>query len=165
MKNWFSKSGFVSSNALLSTFAAAGLSVGSLPVYKTLHEGFRILRVQGTLGSVRSALEIQRMQIMLRCNGTLDTPVHAAQLNKNDITWGDSAPCNRDQVRSPKERKFLTENISDNPFTHNNKVSECDYNEEDPCKSVGRSNTGGWCYDARADVIWANSNIAGECAY
>ena len=160
-----SKNGFTSLEILSSTVLVSMLSVASMPSLINLEKEAKLSVVQGVVGATRTSLELQRMQIIIRCGGSYNTKLHADQLNANDITYGNNAPCDSQEVIQPKERRFLTEKISANPFNKNNRIANCKLNNNNPCNSIDTTQAAGWCYDSESDKFWANSNTSGECAY
>ncbi|MEZ4814091.1 MAG: type II secretion system protein [Bdellovibrionota bacterium] len=157
------KRGFSTLESISSLVIFSSLSSGVLPQFTQLQNMASSSATQGVLGAVRTSLELQRMNMMLRCNSTLETAIHVEQLNSNDITHGKNAPCAQSQIPTREEKRFLTDAIPQNPFNNARKVVACNYNAENPCSAIRTEESAGWCYDSREGRFWANSNTTGEC--
>ncbi len=157
------KKGFSTLETISSLVIFSSLSAGVLPQFTQLENTARTASTQGILGAVRTSLELQKMNMLIRCGATLETPIHVEQLNSNDITHGKNAPCRNAQIPTSNEKQFLSDKIPHNPFKVSQAVTACTYIPENPCLGIEANSSAGWCYDQKAAKFWANSNKQQEC--
>jgi len=157
------KRGFSTLETISSLVIFSSLSAGALPQFTSLENTARTASTQGILGAVRTSLELQKMNMLIRCGATLETPIHIEQLNSNDITQGGNAPCQAAQIPTSAEKRFLSDKIPHNPFKISQAVTSCTYFAENPCLGIEANSAAGWCYDQQAGKFWANSDKQQEC--
>lgn len=146
-----------------STLVAGALSVSALPAYESIVDQAKKAKVMYVVSSVRSALEMQKMQIMLKCGGDYDTKIYPDQINNNDMTAGKKAPCSQKELPGKNDKRILTDYIPENPFANSAEVVDCSEFVHNPCEAAEYEGVGGWCYAPKENKIWASSNVLGEC--
>lgn len=155
--------GFSTIETISSLVIFSSLSAGVLPQFTKLENMARTASTQGILGAVRTSLELQKMNMLLRCGATLETPIYTEQLNMNDITHGENAPCLAVHIPTAAEKRFLSDKIPHNPFKTSQAVTACTYVSENPCLGIDAASSAGWCYDPKEGKFWANSDKEEEC--
>lgn len=144
------------------------LAAVSLPQFINYGTEAKDAATKSALGSLRTAINNQYLNMTLRC-GTSGTYPTLAQLNANDITTG-GTPCTTAMIPTATNRQFVMGGtLPDNPWgggATKNVAVACSgagtgCNQTDATNCAGNAYTAadtGWCYNPATGKIWANSN-------
>lgn len=164
-----SQKGFTLIEILMVTLLLAILSAVAIPQFLDFRTEARDAATQQALMVMRSAIEKQRANIIIRC-GANGYPNYT-QLNNNDVTYtaggsGLTVYCTPDMIPVASERRFFTGPVPDNPWSPGetkNGIQRCTGTGCANYKTVSCNSTpygpltSGWCYDGNTGRIWANT--------
>jgi MSHA pilin protein MshA len=158
------------------------LSAVAIPQFINFKTEATNAATQSALGALRSAINIQTSQMVMRCQAPSGKFPALAAINANDVTdASDNVASGNCGIAWPTiaaaEKKFMAQGIPNNPWSAvgttpgtiaANTVTACGTtgclpvaNPTVDCSGTGLLTTaalvGGWCYDPAKGTIWPNS--------
>ena len=148
---------------------SAILAAVAIPQFLDYRNEAKVAATQSALGALRTSIQLQKTQMILRCDAASGDWPLASEVDANDIT---GTSCATPTITIPSgEEQFIASGIPDNPFGSDPGVTDCTGGGcAAHCTGCdGAAFGGGWCYNVGTGDIWADSEDSTEaikeCAF
>ena len=106
------------------------LSAVAVPQFLNFQQEAKVAALEGTLAAVRTGIQNQKMQKVLRCGADSDDILTFSALEDNSLS--ELGDCSLLQVPNPADRKIVSsDSIPANPLNSQTEICEC--NTGSPC--------------------------------